>query len=111
MPTTTTYYNNIAVLIVKDELAGDEVGAFVAQAERCIKERKCDLVLDCSSLEGLDSKGLEALVDLQSQCENELGSLKLCKLNPNCAKILEITRLARRFASFEDLESAVRSFA
>ena len=110
MSATLTQYGNVTVLAVKDELAGDEVEAFVEQAGRCMQEGRREVVLDCSELAGLDSKGLEAIVDLQNTCEGELGAVKLCGLNATCAKILEITRLVRRFECFDDLDSAVKSF-
>jgi len=103
-------YDNVTVLAIKDELAGDTVEVFVEQTAKCLNNGRHHLVLDCSGLEGLDSTSLEALLDLQNKCEEQLGAVKLCGLNATSAKILEITRLARRFETFDDLESAVKSF-
>jgi anti-sigma B factor antagonist len=105
-----TNYENVTVLTIKDELAGETVPAFADQAAKCLADGRHRLVLDCSGLEGLDSLGLEALLDLQNNCEEQLGAVKLCGLDATSAKILEITRLARRFETFDDLDSAVKSF-
>src|SRR5262245_59430770 len=110
MGSTLTQYGNVTVLAIKDELAGDEVETFIEQTTRCAQEGRHDVVLDCTELAGVDSRGLEALVDLQNACEAELGGVKVCGLNATCGKILEITRLARRFECFDDLDSAVKSF-
>jgi anti-anti-sigma factor len=111
MSTTVTDYGPVTVLTIKEELVGEAVEDFSGSASRCLDKHKYNIVLDCSSLGGLDSTGLEALVDLQEKCEEECGSVRLCGLDETCSKILEITRLARRFEIFENLESAVKSFA
>ena len=103
-------YENVTVLTVKDELAAETVEAFHEKAAQCHSRNRFKLVLDCSLLGGFDSTGLEALLDLQDKCENHLGALKLCSLDETCAKILDITRLSRRFEVYEDLDSAVKSF-
>lgn len=111
MPVNVAQYNNVAVLAVKEELTGEAVPGFVQAAQKCLADGQCQIVVDGTHLEGLDSSGLEALVDLQNQCEERLGTVKLCHFDAVCSKILEITRLSRRFEMFDDLESAVKSFA
>ncbi|MBN2560676.1 MAG: STAS domain-containing protein [Phycisphaerae bacterium] len=106
-----TNYEDVVVLTVKDELTVDSVEGFTDGGSKCVSEGRCNIVVDCSSLGGFDSVGLEALLELQGRCEDQLGAVKLCGLDETCAKILDITRLARRFEIFGDLESAVRSFA
>ncbi len=111
MSTTLTYYGQIAVLTVKEDLDEDSLETFKRQAETCAKEKHFSLVVDCSHVGGFDSISLETLVDLQDRCEEEYGSVKLCALNETLRKVLEITRLLRRFEVFDDLDSAVRSFS
>ncbi len=111
MTISVANYNDVTVLTVKEELTSDTVEVFNNRASGCHEEGHYHIVVDCSSLGGLDSAGLEALLALQNQCEDQLGTLKLCCLDETCTKILEITRLARRFEVHEDLESAVKSFS
>jgi anti-anti-sigma factor len=108
--TGITEYGNVTVLTVKDELTGDGVEIFRERTAQCLEQRKLNIIVDCSSVISMDSAALEALLDLQDKCEDEYGAVKLCGLDQICTKILEITRLARRFEAFDDLESAVKSF-
>lgn len=110
MPTTAADYNNVSVLSIKGELTGEDVEDFTRCANQCVADSHYEIVVDCSELEAVDSAGLESLVDLQNRCESDLGRVKLCGLNGVCAKILEITRLNRRFECFDELDEAVRSF-
>lgn len=111
MSTTVTLYGNVGVLTVKDELTGENVEVFTDHAKKFVEEGRFDAVVDCSGVEAVDSTGLEALLSFQNQCEEQLGCVKLCCLSPTCSKILEITRMVRRFETYPDLDSAVRSFA
>jgi anti-anti-sigma factor len=110
MTTKITDYGGVTVLNVSEDLSGDAVEVFGQQAAECLREHKHNIVIDCSAVGAMDSAALESLLDLQDKCEEELGSVKLCGLSATCGKVLEITRLARRFEAFEDLDSAVRSF-
>jgi len=111
MATALNKYDNVAVLVVKDDLAGTGLDSFNVRAEQCMAEGFHCIVVDCTSVAGVESAGLEALLNLQDHCEGELGSVKLCGLDETLQKILEITRLKRRFEVFSDLEAAVRSYA
>jgi anti-anti-sigma factor len=111
MPTSVSKYNSVVVLVVKDDLAGEEVEPFTLRATQSMDESGHDVVVDCSQMTALDSLALEALVNLQNKCEECLGAVKLCCLDKTCEKILDLTRLSRRFECFPDLDSAVRSFA
>lgn len=110
MGTTLTKYDDVTVLTVKDDLAGDALDSFLSVVARCRNEQINRLVIDCAAIGALDSAGLESLAALQDQCEEEFGSVKLCELDETLKKILDITRLARRFEVFEDLDAAVKSF-
>ena len=110
MSTAKTEYGNVTVLTVKEELSGEAVEAFGDLATQCIDQEKHNIVVDCSAVTTMDSAALEMMLDLQDKCEDKCGAVKLCGLDRICAKILEITRLARRFEAFGDLESAVKSF-
>lgn len=103
-------YGEVTVLTPKDDLIGEEVDTLRHRTSQCLDEQQRNVVLDCTGVGGFDSAALEALVDFQSSCESGLGAVKLCCLDATCARILEITRLGRRFEVFDDLESAVKSF-
>lgn len=111
VPTTFTNYGNVAVLTVKDDLSADGVEAFSLRVRQALEGGNRLFVVDCTSVHAFDSAGLEALLELQTKCDEELGAVKLCGLDETCSKILEITRLSRRFEFFDELDSAVKSFA
>ncbi len=111
MSVNMTTYENVVVLTPKEDLLGEIPDVLLEKAQSVIDKDRHEFVLDCSEIDAFDSRGLEVLLELQSKCEEGLGTVKLCGLSPTCAKILEITRLARRFESLPDLESAVRSFS
>ena len=111
MPTSVSNYSNATVLTVKDDLSGDAVPSFLDKATKEMDAGQLHFVVDCTGVHGIDSAGLEALLDIQNKCEDQLGAVKLCGMDETCRKILEITRLARRFEVFDDLDSAVKSFS
>jgi len=110
MAATLTQYGDVTVLNLKDDLVGQEVESFTHRASQAISGAKYQLVVDMSLCKGIDSAGLEALLELQGKCETEFGTVKLCRLDETCKRILEITRINRRFESFDTLEAAVKSF-
>ncbi|MFQ5430093.1 MAG: STAS domain-containing protein [Phycisphaerae bacterium] len=111
MSTTLVKYEHGVVLAVKNDLAGDALDSFNERVERCMSEGHYNIVVDCSAVTGIDSAGLEALADLQDRCEDAFGSVKLSGLDETLVKILEITRLERKFELFQDVDAAVGSFA
>ena len=111
MGTTIAKYDHVAVLVVKDDLAGAALEDFGTRVEQCMAEDCYCLVVDCSAVSGFDSVGLEALLNYQDKCEEQLGSVKLCSLDESLSKVLELTRMKRRFETFVDLDAAVRSFS
>ena len=67
-------------------------------------------VLDMTGIPLVDSRGLEALLDMQVRFCRRGGDLKLSGLNPLCADILHVTRVDRHFSVFDKLIDAVGSF-
>lgn len=108
---TVTNYGNVAVLTVKGELTNDTINDFVEQRDVILAQGRCNLVADFNALTSIDSSGLEALCSARRACEHIQGALKICSVDETGRKIFEITRLDRKFEIFDDLDSAVRSFA
>ena len=68
------------------------------------------LVLDFSAVPYVDSRGLEALVEVHDEMAQSGQSLKLCGVNETLREVLDLTELAGLFEQYEDAGSAVRSF-
>ena len=67
-------------------------------------------VVDMSAVPYLDSKGLEALVEVTEEMARSGQALRLCSPNKTVREVLELTDLASMFDHFEDTNTAVRSF-
>lgn len=67
-------------------------------------------VVDVSAVPYVDSKGLEALVEVNEQLSQSGQSLKLCGVNETIREVLDLTELASLFENFHDVNDAVRSF-
>ncbi len=110
MPTKINEYGAVTVVTTNDEIGGESLALFKDKVDKLFEKGGHQLILDCSELAGVDSEGLEYLLDLQDQCEEHLGALKICGASEALATILRITRLDRRFELFGDIDEAVKSF-
>jgi len=106
-----TEYGGLTVLTPKGELVGDSVEALRNSARECLENGRIELIVDCSGVGAYDSIGLECLLELSRLCRQYAGGLRLSGVDTIGRKILEITRLNRQFEIYDDVDSAVRSFA
>ena len=67
-------------------------------------------VVDMSAIPYVDSKGLEAMLDVTEELSRGGQALRLCSANKTVREVLELTDLAAAFEHFEDSNTAVRSF-
>lgn len=110
MPVKSDEYNRTCVLTVIGDLAAEEVAAFRKQAEEAFDQRGLtDFVVDLEKSGFIDSAGLESLLELKGKCEDQHGQLKIAALDESVKKILEITRLAHKFESHNDVTAALRT--
>ena len=107
MSTTLTQEGQVNVLTVDGELIAETVSEFQRHVEQCHKRDVRDFVVDLALATTIDSAGLEALTALARECEERLGILKLSGADPTIRKILEMTRLDRRFDLSPDLDRAL----
>ena len=101
-----------AVTVLKPE------GALLEGAAAVLKQRLMEVlgaslgrfVLDMSAVPYVDSKGLEALVEVTEEMGRSGQALRLCGANKTVREVLELTDLASLFDHFADTNTAVRSF-
>ena len=67
------------------------------------------MVLDLEHLTFIDSAGLEALLWVIDEAAQRGGQVRVVKPDPTVSKILEISRLDRRFNIHDTIESAAKS--
>lgn len=101
--------DRLALFAVAGEMTGDDGQRLRQEVTRRIEKRIRDFILDLTRLDFLDSRGLEALLWVQQQCNEELGQLRLVGVNENVLQILTMTRLAPRFTRCADLGQATSS--
>ena len=101
-----------AVTIVCPEgpIAGDDVEAFRKAVETLNHRTLGRCVIDLSATPFVDSKALEALLDISDSFSESGHVLRLCGVRDIVQTILQMTGLADRFDQFEDANAAVRSF-
>ena len=101
-----------AVLVVRPEgpLKSDDAEVFKNRVTRALGESLGRCVIDASAIQFIDSKGLEALVEVNEAVSQTGCLLKLCGANETLREVLELTQLSSQFDQYADLNSAVRSF-
>ncbi len=86
----------------------------VVEFERALRELLGSnlgrVVVDMSEVPFIDSKGLEALLDISDTLGDSGQALKLCAVNKTVRQIFELTELDSNFDHFDTINSAVRSF-
>jgi anti-anti-sigma factor len=103
-------YNNVCVLTPAGDFTGEETAAARKHVDELIeKKRLTDFVIDFEKTTFIDSEGLETLLWVKRRCEDLFGQVKLVKLDENCRKILEITRLEHRFECHAELAGALKT--
>ena len=111
MRITTQDYNAITVVELGGEFTSEFVSFFEDNIQHILSRGQTGLVLDMRNVAFIDSAGLESLLALRDSCHDNGRTIKLAALDENCNKILEVTRLAREFDTYEELSQAVKSFA
>ncbi len=99
----------ITVLTISGDLTADQVEAFRRSCLDRFTAGVRDIVLDLEYLTFVDSAGLEALLWIIDEVSERGGQLRLVKPDPTVGKILEISRLDRRFNIHQSIESAAKS--
>lgn len=101
-----------AVIVLRPE------GPLIEQDAAALRQRLINVlgtslgrfIIDMSAIPYLDSKGLEALLDVTDEMAKSGQLLRLCAANKTVREVLELTDLAPHFDHFEDANTAVRSF-
>jgi len=104
-------YNEVTVVELQGELDGDFAEMLENTITDIVKNRKTGVVIDMSGVGFIDSQGLEQLLWSRDFCNDNKRAMRLAGLDENCARILEITRLADEFDHYAELAEAVKSFA
>lgn len=102
-------HDRVCVQTLSGSLTHDHVDALRRAIEERLGAGAEHIVLALEHLQFIDSEGLESLLDLADSLELRGGQLRLVNPDETVRRILEITRLDRRFDTHPTLESAARS--
>lgn len=102
-------YDHVSVLSITGEFNSESTDQFRRQISERLERKVRFFVIDLQQTTFVDSKGLESLVWVQEQCDERLGTVRLCNPDEACKKILQITRLDGRFDVFADVTEAVKT--
>ncbi|MFG0331489.1 MAG: STAS domain-containing protein [Phycisphaerales bacterium] len=102
-----------AVVVVgpKGALTRETAERFTAHLLEIRAQSMGRLVLDVTNIPLVDSRGLEALVEVTETMADSGAPLKLCGANDTLREVLELTELTSLFDYFESKTDAARSFA
>jgi len=102
-------YDHVTVLGLSGEFNAEATEGFRKQMEDRLERKVRFFVIDLHQTTFIDSKGLETLIWVQEQCDERLGTVRLCNPDETCKKILQVTRLDARFDVFADVAEAVKT--
>lgn len=102
-------HNTVTVLTVSGELTADQADSFRRACLERLAAHIRDVVLDLEYLTLIDSAGLELLLWLLDEISKHGGHLRIVKPDETIRKILQLTRLERRFSIHDSIELAAKS--
>ena len=83
----------------------------LAVFNECAAQGQPRVVFDMEAIPLVDSSGLELLLDFQDHCRSRAGALRLAAPNQLCRDILIATGVADDFEIYDDVLTAVGSYA
>ncbi len=99
----------ITVIKLSGELTADQIDAFRRSCQDRFEADIRHVVLDLEHMTFIDSAGLEALLWIIDETSSRGGQLRVVNPDVTVSKILEISRLDRRFNVHDTIESAAKS--
>ena len=105
-------HGDVAVLTLAGELTLDDGDlAFGRYVDQMIAAGRRRVVVDLSSVSYIDSAGVGMLVAESQRVTQQGGAMRLARLTARSHHLLGMLKLKFVFEIFDDVESAVRSFA
>ena len=102
-------HDTITVLKISGDLTADQVDSFRRSCQDRFEAGIRHVVLNMEHLTFIDSAGLEVLLWVIDAAAERGGQLRLIRPDHTVSKILEISRLDRRFDIHDSIESAAKS--
>lgn len=101
----------VTVLRPRGPIVEADADGLVSRARGVLESSLGRFVFDAADVAYVDSRGLEALLEVTEMLSASGYALKLCGATETLREILSLTGLAGEFEHYEDVQVAVRSFA
>ena len=105
-----TLHGAVMVIRPMNPVVKDDAELLKTSLLEAVKTHLGRVVLDLSNTPFVDSRCLEAMLDVTEVMANTGQSLKLIGSNEIIRDVLEFTDLTTRFEHFSDVNTAVRSY-
>jgi anti-sigma B factor antagonist len=102
--------DGVLVLDCIGRIVFGEESAALRDNVRSAMSQNSNVILNLGEVTYIDSGGLGTLVSLYTTSRNVGGALKLANLTQRVGDLLQVTKLVSVFETFQDEQSAVRSF-
>ena len=101
-----------AVTIVKPSgaLIADDADRLKTNLSEAVRTTLGRVVVDASAMPFVDSRGIEALLDVSDELAQGGRALKLAAATPTVREALDLTGAAESMEFYDDVHLAVRSF-
>lgn len=94
----STLQNGAWLVSMRGEARVESSNRLVHEVSRILEEEPADVLLDCEQLQFLDSASTGALLRVASDVQKHDRRVALFGLSPVVQRVLDVTRLAERFA-------------
>ena len=99
--------SSICKAVLQSARSNDALGA---ELRRLAEIAPCDILVNLSGVQQVDSSGISTLVRSFVTLERNAGSLKLLNPTGHVREVLELTRLIQSIPTYTDEAKAVASF-
>ena len=108
------YYDDVDgdVLVIKADggLNAETTEKFISDIEKLVDVGLRKIIVDCSRLEYISSRGLGVLVRLHKRMKQHEGDVKIASAQSPLLDVLRLTRLDRRLEIYPDVPRARLAF-
>jgi anti-anti-sigma factor len=101
---------NTTVVFIDGNVLQENVPIFRVKLLELVEEGKVNIVLDMVASNYISSMCLATIVDVKKKLNELSGDLKLARVNKLVRNLLETTSLIKKVETYDDVESAVKSF-
>jgi len=100
----------VSIRTVPERLDGTRRQAFYREVESCINVDRPAIVLDCSSVHGLDRNTIQLFLCCLEEAMKRNGDVRLAAVSPELKSSLKLMELDALFQIFDCIGDAVVSF-